>query len=415
MKKLIIILILAIFGCTEEPIQETPILKSAKVEQQIIVKFKDATQITVGTVKKQIGDITVLSVKDSVQALKQLKQDKNVIYAHPDYQVQTCEVSNDPYYLDGTLWGMKSIGADKAWLNNTGSSEVVVAVIDEGYMYFHEDLIDNAWVNPNDIEDGIDNDGNGYVDDLYGWDFMHEDNTIYDGTYNYFSGYTDNHGTHVAGTIGAKGGNGIGVVGVNWNVKIISGKFLESSGKVSDAIEAIYYMIDLKKRGVNIVAINASWSMFWWGKDRFLTFPQGLYDAVMDAGKVDILFVCAAANNGLNLGGNDHCYPAMFDCPNLISVGAIDANGEMAIFSNYGRYVNLFAPGVSILSTIGQGYSLYNGTSMASPHVCGAAALYKSIHPTATALQIKDAILNNVVISRILRCESKGRLDISNF
>ena len=217
------------------------------------------------------------------------------------YLLRAGATSNDPYYLSSSspLWGMHGdaitpnansygTGADEAWaVGETGSADVYVGVIDEGIQYTHPDLAANIWTNPFDPVDGVDNDGNGYVDDAHGWDFFNNDAGIYDAG-------ADSHGTHVSGTIGGVGGNALGVAGVNWDVTIISGKFLgPSGGSTSGAILAVDYLTDLKTRhGIDLVATSNSWG----GGG----FSQALLDAINRGGNADVLFVAAAGNSSSN-------------------------------------------------------------------------------------------------------------------
>ena len=200
------------------------------------------------------------------KALDWFSRQPGVVFAEPNYRVTASAVSNDTYYTNGQLWGMEGsdsptpvgpagttniygINAEAAWNDGqTGSKSIFVGIVDTGIQVTHPDLIDNIWTNPYDAVDGIDNDGNGYIDDIHGWDFESNDNSVYDSV-------DDDHGTHVAGTIGGKGGNGAGVAGVNWNVTMISAKFLGTNGgTTADAVRAIDYFTDLKTRhGMDVV------------------------------------------------------------------------------------------------------------------------------------------------------------------
>jgi subtilisin family serine protease len=271
---------------------------------------------------------------------------------------------------------------------------VYIGVIDEGIMHWHPDLCQNIWVNPFDPVDGIDNDGNGYIDDIHGYDFMNNDNQVFD--------QLDNHGTWCAGKIASS------AYGVSKYATIISGKFLQGSGTLENAIRAIDYMTDLKIRhNLPIIGTNNSWGG--------TGYYQPLVDAINRANQADILFFCAAGNSGLNIDNNQYA-PADIDLPNVITVGAIDINENKANFSNYGSKVELYAPGVSVPSTVFvttspyYGYSNYSGTSMSTPHVAGAAVLYKALHPDASGQQIKNAILNSTRTVNGLKL-----LDVSSF
>jgi subtilisin family serine protease len=387
-----------------------------------------AERIITATMRSR-GDsegITVVRTPMAVPAaVAALRQSAAVVYAEPNFYYYHDATSNDPYYTNGSLWGMYGDAtspsnqygsqAGEAWAaGNTGSSTVIIGVIDEGVMYYHEDLAANIWVNPYDAVDGVDNDGNGYVDDQYGWDFDGNNNTTYDGT-------QDDHGTHVAGTIGAVGGNGKGVVGVNWNVKLITAKFLgRRGGTTANAVKAVDYITDLKQRhGLNIVATNNSWG----GGG----FSQSLYDAIERANVAGILFVAAAGNGGNDGVGDDNDvtphYPSSYTNTNIIAVASITSTGAKSSFSNYGATsVDLGAPGSGIYSTLpGKGntstYGSYSGTSMATPHVTGGAALYAASHAGASASTIKDAILSSTIATSSLsgKCVTGGRLNVSGF
>jgi subtilisin family serine protease len=347
----------------------------------------------------------------------------NVRFAEPNYLVTTGDTSNDPSYTNGSLWGMYGDGttpanafgsqAGEAWAaGRIGSSNVYVGVIDEGIQHTHPDLTANVWRNPFDAAgDGVDNDGNGYVDDTNGWDFHNNDRTIFDGS--------DNHGTHVSGTIGGVGGNGIGVAGVNWRVTLISGKFLgPNGGNIANAVKAVDYFTDLKARhGLNIVATSNSWG----GGG----YSQAMLDAIERGGDAGILFVAAAGNSNVN-NDTSPSYPSGYQCTRggtrgwdcVIAVAAIDSAGNKASFTSYGATtVDLAAPGVGILSTVAtDSYASYNGTSMATPHVSGAVALCASINTGLSALALRNAVMLSTAATASMASitVSGGRLDIGS-
>jgi len=317
-----------------------------------------------------------------------------VAYVEPDYVITGAAVPNDPSF--GQLWGLSNTGqsgglrdadidAPEAWDVTTGSRSVVVAVIDTGIDYRHRDLSANAWRNPGEVAgDGIDNDRNGFVDDVYGWDFANNDADPMD---------EQGHGTHVSGTIGAMGNNGAGVVGVSWNVSIMGLKFLgaNGSGSTSGAVAAINYATRMRRDfGVNVVATNNSWG----GGG----FSSSLRDAIAAGGRAGILFVAAAGNESQNIDTTP-AYPAAYTSDAVISVAATDRSNNLASFSNYGvTGVDVAAPGASIYSTVpGNSYATYSGTSMATPHVTGTVALMAAANPQATAAQIRSAILSTAV------------------
>jgi subtilisin family serine protease len=314
---------------------------------------------------------------------------QGVAYVEPNFVLQTAAVPNDPSY--SRLWGLNNIGqsgglrdadidAPEAWNITTGSRDVVVAVIDTGVDYNHPDLKANMWTNPGETPgDGIDNDKNGFVDDVYGYDFANNDANPMD---------DDDHGTHVAGTIGAVGNNGTGVVGVSWNVSLMAVKFLGTrGGTTANAIKAVQYVTTMRKAGVNVVASNNSWGGG--------AFNQSLKDAIDEGGKAGILFV-AAAGNEANDNDESAVYPTSYASESIISVAATDRRNRLANFSNYGETsVDIGAPGVDIYSTLPNGgYGNLSGTSMAAPQVSGAIALLAAAKPGLTAAELKAAILS---------------------
>jgi subtilisin family serine protease len=278
-------------------------------------------------------------------------------------------------------------------------------------MVTHSDLSTNIWVNSRDgTVDKRDNDLNGFIDDTNGWDFAGRNRTVYDGA-------SDDHGSHVAGTIAARANNSAGGFGICPTAKIISAKFLGTfGGTTANAIASINYITNLKLRNptMRIVATNNSWG----GGG----FSQGLADAITAAGNAGILFVVAAGNSNVNIDAAPS-YPASYNLPNMITVAAINSAGSRASFSNYGaNSVHIAAPGTNIYSTVpnsrGQAaYSYYAGTSMATPHVTGAAALYASMCPNATAAQIKNAILSAAKLNGNLTglVQNARQLDVSSF
>ncbi|MCH5377184.1 MAG: S8 family serine peptidase, partial [Planctomycetes bacterium] len=293
--------------------------------------------------------------------------------------------TNEPLSIVGSLpndtnlsalWGLNNTGqtggapnADidmpDAWERATGSSAVVVAVIDTGIDYTHPDLAENIWTNPDEVpNNGIDDDGNGFVDDVHGYDFFNHDADPRDDHF---------HGTHCAGTIGAVGNNATGVAGVNWSVGLMALKFLgaNGSGNTDDAIAAVQYAIN---NGADVLSNS------WGGSG----YTQALQDAIRAARAAGLTVVAAAGNNGTD----NLVYPAAYD--GVIAVSATDHNDAKASFSSYGTFVDVAAPGVNIYSTdLGGGYRYASGTSMACPHVAGAAALLKSVDDSLTPTQIE--------------------------
>jgi len=330
--------------------------------------------------------------------------DRAIEYIEPDYYVFAALQPQDPQF--NQLWGLNNNGqnggqadadidAPEAWDITQGSNEVICAVIDTGVDYTHIDLAANMWVNPSEIaNNGVDDDDNGYVDDVYGYDFVNNDGNPQD---------DHGHGTHVAGTIAAVGNNNIGVTGVNWRGKIAALKFLGANGKgsTSNAIRAVEYA---NKMG--FPCTNNSWG----GS----SYSQGLYDAIAKANNQGSLFLAAAGNFSLNNDNNPH-FPASYDLPNIISVCASDDRDRLASFSHYGiSSVDICAPGVPILSTWPNNqYLISGGTSMATPYVTGAAMLLQAQYPYLSALQLKALLMNSAEIKSALLGSSitGGRLN----
>lgn len=324
------------------------------------------------------------------EAMSEYQADPNVEYVEPNYRVEVALTPNDPYYNSSDswgqsyddLWGLKKISTAAAWDTETGaSSEIVVAVIDTGIDYNHEDLSDNVWVNTDEIADnGLDDDGNGYVDDYYGYDFINNDHDPID---------DHGHGTHVAGTISAVTNNNVGVAGVTWGAKIMGLKFLSAGGWgwVSDAVTAITYAADN-----GAIIMNNSWG----GSG----YSQALQDAIDYANNQGAIFIAAAGNSNADASGY---LPAGMN--NVFTVAATDTSDTKAWFSNYGSVIDVSAPGVDVLSlraagttlgsVVGTNYVRASGTSMAAPHVAGLAALVWAKNPTWTntqvGAQIKDS------------------------
>ena len=393
-------------------------------------------------------------------------------YVAQDADISISVVSNDFFYSINMLWGMlgdtgavqNTFGsqANEAWAEGaTGSTSCVVGVIDTGIDYTHPDLYLNIWLNQREIpttlraslsdidaddlitfrdlngaanaayvmdynrngridagdllndvrwENGADEDGNGYRDDLIGWDFANNDNDPFD---------DHGHGSHVSGTIGGIGGNGRGVAGVNWTIQMVALKTLSASGSgfTSSAVSAVNYCVDAAIRASDdedFIAVNASWGGG--------SFSAALQEAIGRAAQQDILSVAAAGNSGRN---NDlqPQFPANYSTTSVagyeavISVASITSTGALSSFSNFGATtVDIAAPGSSIVSTLpnGERYSSWSGTSMATPHVTGAVALYAAEHPDATAAEIRAALLNSAAATPSLGglMVTGGRLDI---
>src|SRR2546426_447199 len=350
-----------------------------------------------------IGGLQVLQLPlgATVDGVITLYQQSGLVqYAEHDLIVQAFAAPNDAYFADGSLWGLNNIGqlggkpdsdidAPEAWDITHDASSIIVAVIDTGVRATHEDLAANMWVNPGETGtdslgrdkrfNGVDDDGDGYVDDVNGINAILGVGWEID---------DHGHGTHVAGTIGAVGNNSVGVVGVAWRIQIMACKFLNAApdGSISDAIECIDYA---RNKGAKV--INASWG--WYGEN-----SSSLRDAIQSLRSAGVIFVAATGNNGNN---NDTrpLYPASFNLDNIVAVAATTRFDQKADWSNYGATsVDLGAPGQEILScwnTTDSTYRYLQGTSMATPHVVGACALLCARYPSATYRQIIDRLLSS--------------------
>jgi serine protease len=356
-------------------------------------------------------------------AARVLRTHAGVEFAEPNWVYTTQSVSADPYYTSGNTWGVYGAntplftnqygsGAAAAWnRGNTCLSKIFVGILDEGVMTTHKDLQKNVWVNPYDAAEGTDEDGNGYVDDINGWDFLNNDNSVFDGL-------GDEHGTQVAGIIGAQG-NDKGMAGVCWVTNMVVAKIMDSGkGNAANAIKALDYLIDLKARhGLKVTAVNASWG----GEG----YSDTLKAAIQRAADADILFVTASGNGGGNIDKTPF-YPASYKLPNMITVAAITNTGGLAGYSNWGPgTVDIGAPGAGIYTTnpvfksgeFKSGYASLSGTSWAAAFVTGAAALYASSHPNSSAAAIKSAIITSALPTTSLngKVATGARLDASGF
>jgi subtilisin family serine protease/subtilisin-like proprotein convertase family protein len=355
------------------------------------------------------GNIAVVELQPGVslkQAQEKLASDKAVEFVERDSIVQAFDRPNDPYFND--LWGLnnsndKDIDAVEAWDTNKGNREVIVGVIDTGIDYTHRDLIDNLWTNPREIpDDQIDNDRNGYVDDVHGINAIVNNGDPLD--YN-------NHGSHIAGTIGAVGNNNRGVVGVNQIVSLAACKFLndEGWGYTSNALKCFNYFIGLKRAGYNVKVLNNSWGGYF--------FSSALYNALKSVESAGILMVSAAGNDGQDTDPYP-VYPAGYEIDSVVSVTATDSNDALPWYANYGNFsVDLAAPGDNILSTYAnRSYGRMSGTSMATAYASGAAALFASQFPSMSSQGLKELLMNTGDIYYDLQSATNSgkRLNVGN-
>ena len=339
------------------------------------------------------------------EAVARLAADPQVAWAEPNYVWSIERTPNDTRYSD--QWSLMNQGqfagtpgadirAEAAWDVTTGDSTVVVGVIDTGLDLEHPEMAGNIWVNPGEIPDnGIDDEGDGFVDDVHGWDFANGDNDPMD---------DHGHGTHVSGIIAAVGNNALGIAGVCWRTKIMPLKFLAANGTgyTSDAVDALEFAI---AHGVRIT--NNSWGGG--------PYSQALADAITAAGAAGMLVVVASGNSGFDLDQAPG-YPASYLNPEIISVGATDKNDALAAFSNYGlQTVDLAAPGDFIMSLWpSRRLAILSGTSMAAPHVAGAAALLLARNAAMSPLAMKSRLMHGAKLLPSLagKCVTGGRLDL---
>lgn len=393
--------------------------------KKIAEKNNDRIEDKIETVKG-LFSIDDLDNADAKKVAEQYSQMTDlVVYAEPNFQIKlddpaTVPVPSDLLLRESDLtgpndpmfneqWALNNLGQNggkekadisalKAWLKTKGSDKIVVAVLDSGVDYTHQDLVSNIWLRPDNVPQYKD-DELGTINDEHGFNSADNQSDPMD---------DNGHGTHCAGIIGAEGNNDEGIAGINWNVKIMPLKFLGRGGfgTTKDAIEAINYAVDRKQKGVNVRVISASWGS--------TQYSKALEDAIRAAGEAGILFVAAAGNDGSSNDKRAH-YPSNYDLPNVISVAALDRNDQLASFSNFGvKTVHIAAPGKDILSTwLNEQYREASGTSMATPYVSGAAALVLSSEPNLTVAKLRERLLKSVdkLDSLNGKIESGGRLN----
>lgn len=377
--------VLVRFRSEAVPKKSLTLLSGAGRQIPVLLERFGGSEIVNGLFLAHVPEAETLSSVDSLQ------ERSDVLYAEPNYIWQRAALPNDPRLNE--QWGLADLG--QAWGLTTGSNSVVVGVLDSGIDINHPDLQANIWTNPGEVAgNGVDDDGNGFIDDVHGWDFHHNDNTVFDNETG------DDHGTHVAGTIGARGDNSIGVTGVCWQVTLMPIKGLgPTGGSVADIIAGYNYAKLMRDRGVNLRVLNNSYG----GRGH----SQAAQDAIAQLDQAGILFVVAAGNDQHD---NNHfpVYPANYEVPNVIAVAATAQGfGIDSFYSNYGKpRVALAAPGTGILSTTpNNSYSYYSGTSMASAYVSGAAALLAAARPDITVRALRGALVYSNAQPQSLQAE----------
>ena len=391
-----------------------PAAAHAKMTQSVLSESLQAY------VKNQIADLDLVVIKRPVfetqkSVIQTLSQNPLIEYVEPNYIYRINKTPNDP--LLGRLWGISNTGAAdssgtvgvsgvdvdavRAWDIQTGSEDVIVAVIDTGVNYNHPDLKPNMWINEVEAngQPGVDDDNNGIIDDIHGANFVDASkptgNPMDD----------QGHGSHCSGTIAARGDDGVGLVGVAWKARIMGIKFLSASGggTLEGAVQSINYA---NKMGAKILSNS-------WGGGGF---TQSLKDVIDQSNERGALFVAAAGNDSNNNDSNA-TYPATYDVPNIVSVAALNNKGEVASFSNFGRNkVHIGAPGVNVVSLTTAGYESWSGTSMAAPHVTGVAVLLASQEPNLNGIQLKERLLKTArpLASLKTKVQSKGFVNAYN-
>jgi subtilisin family serine protease len=380
-------------GTTLERIREIALRKHDLIEDRIesvngLVAIEDKDGLDVDAVVNEYRALPDVEYVEPNYAISLDPEPQGIL--PPSYLDSAASGPNDPMF--GDQWSLKNTGqrggtpeadisALAAWEKTKGSEKVVVAVLDSGVDYTHPDLINNMWVRPPNMARYSD-DELGTIDDAHGFNAVTDTGDPMD---------DNGHGTHCAGIIGAEGDNDKGIAGVNWKVEIMPLKFIGSngSGTTKDAIEAINYVIDRKRAGVNVRVINASWGS--------TAKSRALEDVIRRAGEEGILFVAAAGNSSADSDRSPH-YPAGYNLPNVISVAALNRSDELASFSNYGaKSVHLAAPGAEILSTwLNASFEEHSGTSMATPEVSGIAALVLSVDTDLSVKDLRQRLMDSV-------------------